>query len=279
MSLDRLERLWRGFGVGLFLAVIGLGGSLLALSVFPLIALATRDPTRRQRRIQWVMHLSFRLYCAAIHVLRVADVEMRGAERLRGLAGCLIVANHPSLLDVVMIMAMVPRVQCIVKGALWRHPFFRLTVGGAGYIRNDLEPEALMRACAETLAAGNNLIVFPEGTRTVPGARPQFQRGFANIATLAGADLQLIFVTCRPPILHKGNPWWRVPPRRTVFALEVGERLDIGRFLRYRSRPLAARKLVEFLENLYSEKLGHGSVGSGAEAADHFSAEAGRSVA
>ena len=84
MVADRLDRLWRGFGVGLFLAVIGLGGSALALTVFPLIALATRDPIRRQRRIQWVMHASFKLYCAAIHALKVADVEMVGAERLSG---------------------------------------------------------------------------------------------------------------------------------------------------------------------------------------------------
>ena len=62
--LDRLDRLWRGFGTGLFLAVIGIGGSLLALTVFPLIVLVVRAPLARQRRIQAVIRASFKLYCA-----------------------------------------------------------------------------------------------------------------------------------------------------------------------------------------------------------------------
>ncbi len=249
----RPERLWRALGVGLFLSIIGLGGSVMALSLFPLVALLTRDPLRRQRRIQWMIHMSFRLYCAGIHHLRVADVEMTGVERLKGLRGTLIIANHPSLLDVVMIMAAVPSVQCVVKGGLWRNPFFRLTVEGAGYIRNDQPAEELMRACVGTLNAGNNLIIFPEGTRTVPGLPVRLQRGFANIATLAEVDLQLLRLTCEPPILHKGNPWWRVPARRTRFRLEVGERLGIAGFMDAPSRPQAVRRLVAHIQRHYAE--------------------------
>ncbi|CAA7627925.1 1-acyl-sn-glycerol-3-phosphate acyltransferase [Candidatus Terasakiella magnetica] len=277
--LKILDRIWRAFGNGLFLTLIGVGGSLLALTVFPLIALTIRDPERRSCRIQGVIHHSFRLYCRAIHWMRIADVVMEGRERLKDLGGVLIVANHPSLLDVVMIMSMVPKVQCVVKAGLWRNPFFRLTVEGAGYIRNDLAPEALMAACVGSLRAGKNLIVFPEGTRTVAGRPLKFQRGFANIATLAEADVQLIHISCAPPILHKGNPWWRVPPTRTRFHLRVGERLDIRPFMSYRFRSVAARKLVERLEHLYSDELAHGRSGVTIEAADHLGPEAGRSVA
>lgn len=276
---DRLERLWRALGTGWFLAVIGLGGTLLALSVFPLIALLTRDTERRRRRIQRVVHLSFRAYCAGIRLLKVADVETEGAERLRGLTGTLIVANHPSLLDVVMIMAALPSVQCVVKAGLWRNPFFRLTVEGAGYIRNDLEPEALIRACVDTLKAGNNLIIFPEGTRSVRGRPLRLQRGFANIATLAEADLQVLTIIVEPPLLHKGNPWWRVPPTRTRFKLTVGERLDIQQFMGYRYRPLAARRLVSFLEHYYAERLSDGRPGNQDQDSDRDGPEAGRSVA
>ncbi len=270
----RLDLIWRAFGTGLFLAIIGVGGSLLAMTVFPLVAVLTRDPDRRRRRIQYVLHMSFKLYCRAIHLLKVADVRVVGRERLTDLRGTMIVANHPSLLDVVMIMAAVPNVQCVVKGGLWKNPFFRLTVEGAGYIRNDVAPEALMQACIDTLKAGNNLIVFPEGTRTVRGRAMKLHRGFANIAILAEADLRLIDITCEPPLLHKGNPWWKVPATRTEFLMEVGERLDIRQFLGYRYRSLSARKLVGVIEAHYAEKFGHGRVGTGSEAVDRLGAEA-----
>jgi 1-acyl-sn-glycerol-3-phosphate acyltransferase len=268
----KAEVLWRGIGTAFFLAIIGVGGTLLALTVFPLIALFTRQPDKRRLRIQFVLHGSFKLYCAAIHALRIADIRVEGIERLRALKGTMIIANHPSLLDVVLIMAAVPNVQCVVKGGLWRNPFFRMTVEGAGYIRNDLPPEMLMNACIDTLKAGNNLIVFPEGTRTVAGRPMKLHRGFATIALMAEADLQLIAMTCEPPVLHKGNPWWRVPASRTSFLMEVEERLDIQKFLGYSYRSLSSRKLVAFVEQYYSEKFKYERPGTGSEALDRVGA-------
>jgi hypothetical protein len=100
------------------------------------------------------------------------------------------------------------------------------------------------------------------------------QRGFANIATLAQADLQLITITCTPPILHKDGVWWNVPERRPHFVMEVGERLDIQHFLRYRSRPLAARKLVSFIDDYFTDKLSDDRPGDGPEAPDRVLAQA-----
>ncbi len=274
-----LGKIWRAFGCGLFLTLIGVGGTIMAVTIFPLIALLSRDDEKRRRRIQWTLHVVFKVYCGAIHWMRVSDIEIVGADRLRNLTGTLIVANHPSLLDVVMIMAAIPSVQCVVKAGLWRNPFFRLTVGGAGYIRNDLEPEQLLEACLTTLRSGGNLIIFPEGTRTIPGEVPRLRRGFANLATLAPCNIQPITITCDPPILHKGNPWWRVPDRRSRFRMEVGETLDINRFMGYRFRSLGARKLVEYLDNYYAEKLAHGQPGTQDHPVDRGRFETGRSVA
>lgn len=249
------RRWWRALGVGLFLAIIGLGGTLLALTLFPLIGWLSRDPAARRRRIQGVLHRLFRLYCRAIDRLGIADVEFAGIERLGDLSGTLIVANHPSLLDVVMIMAAVPRVQCVVKGGLWSNPFFRFTVEGAGYLRNDLPPEQLVESCLGVLRDGGCLILFPEGTRTPPGTLPRLQRGFAHLATLAPCDLQVITLRADPPLLSKGQTWWRVPERRTRFRLEVDERITIERFLAEPRRPVAARRLTAYLEALFAARL------------------------
>ena len=222
-----VARLWRGFGTALFLCLIGLGGSLMALTVFPLISLSCRAPEHRRQRIQRALYLVFRVYCTAIHVMGIARIEFVDTNRLKTLRGHILIANHQSLLDVAMIMAAAPAVQCVVKASLWNHPFFRLTVGGAGFIRNDLEPEALMQACADSLRAGQNLIIFPEGTHTVPGSPPRLQRGFANLAVRTEANLQLLTITCDSSIMFNGNPWWRVPERRSHFRLKVGEQVDI----------------------------------------------------
>jgi 1-acyl-sn-glycerol-3-phosphate acyltransferase len=118
----------------------------------------------------------------------------------------------------------------------------------AGYIRNDLPAPAMLAACREALERGAKLIVFPEGTRSRPDAPPRFQRGFANIALASGAPVLPVLITCDPPTLAKGEPWWRVPPRRPLFRLRVGTPIDPAAFAAL-PRGLAARRMTALLED------------------------------
>ncbi|WP_448207163.1 lysophospholipid acyltransferase family protein [Azospirillum sp. sgz302134] len=262
MLRERLDRLWRLAGTGFAFAFLFGGGAVLALTAFPLVNLVTPAGPLRRERNQRLIHWVFRFYVRMLTTLRIIEVEVVAADRLRagagGMAAGMIVANHPSLLDVVLLMALVPRAQCIVKKELWASPYLGNLVRGTGYIRNDLEPEELLEVCREAVAAGNSLIVFPEGTRTVPGEPMRLRRGFANIATLLGAEIQLVTITCSPPTLIKGEPWWKIPPRRPRFRVEVGDRIDAKAWLGDQYRSLAARKLVRFIEQYYAERLAHG---------------------
>lgn len=250
----RLNHCWRLLATGAAFAFIFFGGGVLAVTLLPLLALL---PGRRCQRAQLVIHDLFRFYIWMLRHLGLLDLETEGLERLAVPGGRLVVANHPSLLDVVMLMAIIPKAQCIVKHELWDHRFLGPLVRRAGYIRNDLEPEMLVAACRKELDQGSSLIIFPEGTRTIPGTSPRLLRGFANLATLTGAPIQLVVITCCPPTLVKGEPWWRIPPFKPLFRLVVAELLDADSYLQEQHRSVAARKLVRFVETYFAEKLGH----------------------
>ena len=252
--MQRLDHAWRILGTGAALTFIFFGGGVLATLALPAVLLMR---TRQRERVQLVIHSIFRFYLVCITRMKLATIEFEQTDLLRVPGGRLVVANHPSLLDVVMLMALIPNAQCIVKNQLWNHRFLGPLMRRAGYIRNDLEPEELLAACQESLSKGQSLIIFPEGTRSEPGQPPKFRRGFANLATLAQAEIRLVTITCTPPTLIKGEPWWKVPPVRPVFRLVVGERLDADNYLGYPHRSLAARKLVQSLEHYYAEKLGY----------------------
>ncbi|HEV2676099.1 MAG TPA: lysophospholipid acyltransferase family protein [Aliidongia sp.] len=220
--------------------------------MLPVLALL---PGNQRDRARAIVQLSFRFYLAILQFLGVIRVDVEGGGRLKEAGGRIVVANHPTLLDVVMLMALVPRAQCIIKHELWTSPLLGGLMRRAGYIRNDLPADALVEACRQALDQGQSLIIFPEGTRTKPGALPRFRRGFANLATIAGAAIQLVVITCDPPTLFKGDPWWRIPVRKPHFHLVVDECLDANMYLRYPYRSIAARKLVAYLEAHYAEKL------------------------
>lgn len=258
MLAKQLDILWRRAATGFAFAFLFGGGAILAPTAFPLVALTSPPGEIRRQRSQYLVHLIFRFYIRMLRTLRIIDLEVTGAERLRDGRGKLVIANHPSLLDVVLLMALMPRAQCIVKKELWESRWLGGMVRGAGYIRNDLDPEVLLEACRAALEAGDSIIIFPEGTRTVPGEPIRFRRGFANVATLLQAELQLVTITCDPPTLIKGEKWWMIPPHRPIFRVMVGDRLDVGEMLGYQYRSLAARKLVRSLEEYFAERLADG---------------------
>jgi 1-acyl-sn-glycerol-3-phosphate acyltransferase len=256
--LNRLDKAWRIVGTGFAFACLFGGAALLSLIAFSIVHLVTpQGPLRRQRK-QHLIHLAFRAYVRMLQTQGLLNLQVVGQEKLGDGIPRLVVANHPSLLDVVFLMSLVPRAQCVVKKELWSSPYLGGLVRSVGYIRNDLDAEALIAECGRALAQGNSLIIFPEGTRTTPGKPRQFLRGFANIATLLGAEIQLVSITCDPPTLIKGEKWWMIPPRRPVFRIHVGERIDTKGWLGCAQRPLAARKLVRQLDAYYEAQLGHG---------------------
>jgi 1-acyl-sn-glycerol-3-phosphate acyltransferase len=256
--LRRADHIWRLAVTGIAFAAIGIGGCFLAATVIPAATFFSRDRVARMRRAQAIIRTSFRLYVWMLQALGVISLEVVGADKLAGCRGHLIIANHPTLLDIVLIMSLVPRAQCVVKHQLWRNPFFRPVLAATGYIRNDDPVDVFVAKCRETLAAGNNLIVFPEGTRSIPGQPLRLQRGFAHIATLSNANLQLITIQCNPVTLLKGVPWYCIPECRPRFRVEVDQLVKIDSFLSLASRPIGARKLVSHIESYYFGKLRHG---------------------
>ena len=240
------NRLWRIFGTGLSFFFFGLGALVLGFTVCPVLRLSSFNRERGIARVQRAVSASMRLFLWFMKSVRVLNYEVHGREKLAA-RGQFVVANHPTLIDVVILVGLMPEVDCIVKQALWRNIFLRWPVSWAGYISN-ATGEGLIAACVAALAAGRSLMVFPEGTRTRPGEAVHFQRGAAQIALAAGVPLRPVTITCDPITLFKGNAWFRVPARRAHFVITVGEPIPVAEFAGPdEPKTLAARHLTQAL--------------------------------
>lgn len=251
--LDRLGRYWRVLATGICFITFGIGGLLLRVLVFPLLNLLVRDPARRVSWSREVIRMTFRFFVGLMRALGVLRYEIVGLDKLeRG--GLLILANHPSLIDTVFLMAFVKRADCIVKSHLWNNPFTSGPVRAAGYIRNDGGAE-LIHDCIASLRAGNNMIVFPEGTRTPPCGTIALKRGAANIAVRGARAVTPVLIDCQPATLGKGDKWWRVPARHVQFRIEVREDIDVARFTSDGvTEVMAVRHLTDHLQRFFTEE-------------------------
>jgi 1-acyl-sn-glycerol-3-phosphate acyltransferase len=151
-------------------------------------------------------------------------IDSSALDALRDEPGGLIVAgNHPSMLDALVVVARLPRGVCVMKAELLRNIFLGGGARLARYIRNDAG-RGLVRDAVSCLREGAQLILFPEGTRTVRAPVNDFKPGITLIAHLARVPIQTIVIETDSLYLVKGWPLLRPPPAPLVIRVRLGER-------------------------------------------------------
>ncbi|MBJ7222270.1 MULTISPECIES: lysophospholipid acyltransferase family protein [unclassified Brenneria] len=252
-----LNRLWRLAMTGCCFALFGLGGLLLSLVWFNLL-LIQRDAARRRRLARRSISVSFRFFLWLLRTLGVLDYRIEGVESLQADRGCLVVANHPSLIDYVLLASVMPDVDCLVKAELQHNFFIRGVIRSANYLLNS-QSATLLPDCQQRLDAGDVIIIFPEGTRTRYGEPMVLQRGAANIAVRCGCDLRIVHIRCNQKMLDKQSRWYQIPPEKPFFTVSVRERIGNKTFMATEEKdalPLAARRLNRLLhQSLTPENL------------------------
>ncbi len=253
--MKRLSRWLRIAGTGISFAAFGIGGLLLALVCFPLLRIGVKSARVREERAQYLVHLAFRFHVRLMEALGVCRLTVSGREKLRE-PGQLIVANHQTLIDVVLIGSLLPQLDCLVKIGAWSNPFMRGVVRAAGYLPNDLG-EAVVEACAARLRDGRSLLLFPEGTRALKGGElGAFRRGAAHVALRSGRPLRPLVIRCVPQALMRGQHWYDVGDRPMQITIEVAEPIDPRKRIQHdESRGAASRKLNAALRDFYEGRL------------------------
>ena len=231
------------------MTVFGVGAVILAVFVFPFIRLFTlRRKDFGVVARAYVSH-TFRVFLGFLNLLHVSIRKVENEDDYRNIHSKIIIANHPSLLDFVYIMSLVPNSTCIVRGGLTKTPL-RGVIKQA-YITNTTTFEDMCLECKKLTDMGCNVIIFPEGTRTPRHGKNNYKKGAARIALYCGCDVQPIFIGGSDKYgLGKHDPLWsynHVEPYLYDFkklpVISIDEYKDL-------SEPIAAKRLTEKMEEV-----------------------------
>lgn len=253
--LERIDLAWRVVATAIAFSVFGIGGVALRLIAFPFLAFFIRDPARRIQYARLTIHHAFRAFIGLMRALGILRYRIDGLEKL-GKSGQLVLANHPTLIDVVFLISLLPNADCVVKSSLARNPFTRGPIRATNYVCNNVGAD-LVHDCIASVKMGNSLVIFPEGTRTPVDGVMTLQRGAANIAVRGGCDITPVTIRCVPLSLTKGLPWWKVPSRRMHFTIIVHDAIAVAPFLEQAGGevPIAARRLTQHLHHYFSTEV------------------------
>jgi 1-acyl-sn-glycerol-3-phosphate acyltransferase len=110
-----------------------------------------------------------------------------------------------------------------MKAELMRNPFLGPGARLARYIRND-STRGMIRCSVQCLREGGQLLMFPEGTRTVEAPVNRFRPGITLIAQRAQVPIQTVIIETDTRYLRKGWPIWRPADFPVVIRARLGER-------------------------------------------------------
>lgn len=151
----------------------------------------------REKHFQYLNHLFFKGFLFLLRLLAPRQ-QWRIDEEISRIRGSIIVCNHRSYLDPLILLSLLPRNKTIVKSVFFRAPVFGWLIAVSGYLPASTEGVngARMIEHIENMADffedGGNLFVFPEGTRNRKGTLGAFHSGVFKIARMCRCPIQVL---------------------------------------------------------------------------------------
>ena len=199
-----------------------LGAALLGSVVLQLVRLWPGGLTERQRRCQRLVRASWVLFHDCIRWVGLVDFDRR-SHALDVRAPAIVIANHPTLIDITVLTVAVGPACVVAKKALFSNPLVGPLLRACGHIAVGLPGDGTESAVDQAearLRAGHVVILFPEGTRSPVGGLGRFRLGAFELARRTGVPILPVRITAEPPTLWKGLPLYSVPRQTVDFRLQ-----------------------------------------------------------
>lgn len=145
----------------------------------------------------------------------------------------MIIANHQSVLDIIRVMALTPKLVIMAKSSNWNSPVYGILLHLSGFFCSDDSIENYLPQLKGLVDHGYSICVFPEGERSVDGKITKFHPGAFYLASELGIDiLPIVFAGHRygirkGDILYVGrtNMSMKVYDRRPCASTDRAKRL------------------------------------------------------
>jgi 1-acyl-sn-glycerol-3-phosphate acyltransferase len=249
-----LNYIWRFIATAFSFSIFGIGALTIFFTIFPIINILTKNSLKANKYMRQTIQLSWKLFIFIMCKLGLISIKVKNFQNISKIRGKIIVANHPTLIDIVILISYIPQADCVVKSALSNN-FFMKHIINKLYILNSLDPEILIEHCSKSLKKGNNLIIFPEGSRTIPNIKSKISRGAGHISFASQKNILPIRIDCQPLGLLKNQKWYNFTNEKLEYNLEIKKEIILKKYLDKNEIP-NKQKIVKSLSDEIKKSLG-----------------------
>jgi 1-acyl-sn-glycerol-3-phosphate acyltransferase len=165
---------------------------------FPAYSAAALFAVDQERAFQNLNCIFYRCFFAYLKLL-MPRVKISIAPEVYAIRSSVVIANHLSFLDPILLISLFRQHKTIVKSVFFKVPIFGWVLKSAGYLSPSLVQDSdvpdlmeQVKSMRAYFASGGNLFIFPEGTRSRSGAVGTFEKGAFTIAKLCSAPIRVL---------------------------------------------------------------------------------------
>ncbi len=202
-----------------------IGGFLLFFLFFYLLAYTLSN--NRELSFQYLNHLFYKSFLRLTRLL-VPRHSWQIDQDITKIKSSVIVCNHVSYLDPLIIISLFARHKTIVKTRFFHMPVFGWLMKNAGYLPSSTDDRFTflmikqVERMKEYLLKGGNLIIFPEGSRNNTGNMGAFNKGAFKIARLCQAPIKVLRISNSDKLFTPGKFLFNTRVRNKITVELIG---------------------------------------------------------
>ena len=220
-----MKKILRSFLVLFLFAFFGSGALILNFIIFPFINFFISEEKRIYISSN-IIHSSWKFFINMILFCKIIRINFHNKDRLKDIKGKIIVANHPTYIDILILIANMKNTLCVAKKELKKN-FFMANIVKTAYIVNDENNLEFINETKNALDSGFNIIIFPTGTRTEENKELKLHKGASNLAVQCNKDIIPVYINCSRKFLAKGQKVYDAGRDIIDFDITINETIKI----------------------------------------------------
>lgn len=209
------------------LVFFAIGAIILGIFVFPSVHLFCHNEKDYKAKCAQIVHKLWKILVKYLEITNVLKVEYQN--EISTIKNKIIVASHPSYVDILILIALVPNSLSIVKKSILNN-FIMQNVVKSLYITNDNSVEDFLSQSQAALSEGFNIIIFPTGQRTDKNDDIHIHKGAAKLAILTNTPIVPIKITTSDEFMPKNQSILNIGKHKVVFELKMQEEINVSDF-------------------------------------------------
>lgn len=220
----------------LFLFVFfGCGALFLRYCIFPF-----QKSVRENRE---TLQKSWKFFVKLLTIFGIIELDVNNWDKICSIQNSIVVSTHPSFIDIVILMSIIPNSTCFVAEKLAKNPFFRGIVDLLFILETNSIDGWLNESCKK-LDEGLNLIIFPMGIRHKKTEFPKIRRGTALIAQKSKKNIVLLKLFTDFDFLQINQPIYDAGSCAVKYSLDYLGEIEVNNLLEQHSDEVSFKTVV-----------------------------------